>query len=73
VRIATRENVGEMSATNTGRDFAGSERVKDRRQDVETETHGYKGGTEIGFTRCFRYVHDLALDSLLRLNIWGDC
>jgi len=43
VRVATREDVGEVSVMRTGLDFAGSERVKDRRQDVETETHGYQG------------------------------
>lgn len=38
--VATREDVGEVGVANAGRDFAGSERVKDRRQDVETEAHG---------------------------------
>lgn len=73
MRVATREDVGEVSVMRTGLDFAGSERVKDRRQDVETDTHGHKGGTEVGLSWWLWYVHDLALDSLLRLNIRGDC
>jgi hypothetical protein len=66
-----REDVGEVGVMRTGLDLAGSERMKDRRHDVETETHGHKGGTDVGLCRWFGYVHDLALDLFLRLNICG--
>jgi hypothetical protein len=59
--VATRKNVGEVTAAGTGQDLATSEMVQECSQGVETETHGAKkkeGGVIKSFNRC-RYLRDL--------------